>query len=645
MSSLHKLLDKQLARARRPDGSLDLERLCTLVSQSYEAEERDRRRIDRANLLMAEEVEQAHAQLQATVESLRVQNTRFDAALQNMGQGLCLFDRERRLVVVNRRFQEMFGVDEARLNGVGLTEYAALCSSHSDDMAATACEREALLALALKPSRGMLQQDRADGRIIVVAHEPMADGGFVHTFDDVTAWRTADAKMAHMASHDALTDLPNRTLLNDRLEYALAHRHEGRGCALLYIDLDRFKSVNDSLGHPAGDQLLIEVTQRLRHIVRGTDTVARLGGDEFAILVDDIVGGVALSDLAQRIVSVLEQPFDIDGHLAIIGASIGIAMAPQDGADPIVLTKRADLALYQAKATGRGRFCFFEPQMDSAAQGRREVEVELRRALQGHQFELHYQPVMDLASQSVTGCEALLRWRSPGRGLVPPDRFVPLAEELGLIVAIGDWVLRQSCLDAAGWPGELRLAVNVSPKQVEQGEGLVRSVRGALQASGLPAHRLELEITESVLMARTAATLQTLLELRELGVKIVMDDFGVGYSSLSYLRSFPFDKVKIDKSFIQEIGQRADALAIVRAVSGMCKSLGISSTAEGVETAEQLFGVADHECTQAQGYLFSRPVPNDRLAAVLEQLRDSAPQRPPGLPAAVRLTEVLAPAP
>lgn len=620
MPELHRLLRKQLARAQGPGGELDVQRLLALVSATYEDDERDRRRIDRANQLMAEEIETAQRELQASMESLRQQNTRFDAALQNMGQGLCMFDRERHLVVANRRFIDMFELQGENLVGLPLADVARRCASRCDDAGTVARESEALVALALKPTRGMLQQERADGRILVVAHEPMGDGGFVHTFDDVTAWRAADAKMARMASHDTLTDLPNRMLLREHLEYALAHRHDGRGCALLYVDLDRFKAVNDTLGHPAGDQLLIQVTQRLRQIVRGTDTVARLGGDEFAVLLDGLSAGFDVAEIAERIVQALEQPFDLDGQTANIGASIGIALAPEHGVDADVLTKRADLALYQAKGAGRGRWCFFEPEMDTAAQGRREIEVELRRALAGDEFEVYYQPVVELQDQRVSGCEALLRWHSPSRGMVPPDRFIPLAEELGLIVGIGDWVLRRACQDAARWPGELSVAVNVSARQFQQGEALVASVTSALQDAGLAPQRLELEITETLLMGDNAATLQTLLRLREMGVRIVMDDFGIGYSSLAYLRSFPFDKVKIDKSFVQEIGERADALAIVRAVSGLCNSLGVASTAEGVETNEQLDSVTDHECTQAQGYLFSKPVPNRELPELLARL-------------------------
>ncbi len=617
----HRLLTRQLSRCRRADGEVDVDALLALVHATYEEDDRDRARVEHANRLMCEEIEAAQAELRASVAELRVQNARFDAALQHMGRGLCMFDGQRRLVVHNRRFVELFGLEGMALVGRRWDEMAALCVSHTGDVQAIEHELQTLRQLCGADGHQAVQMERADGRIMMVVHEPVPDaGGFVHTFTDVTDRRRVDAEMARMASHDALTQLPNRMLLQQRLELALVHRPEGRQCALMYVDLDRFKAVNDTLGHPAGDLLLVQVTERLRRVVRGSDTVARLGGDEFAILLEGLPEGFRLGDLAQRIVHSLEQPFDLEGHTANIGASIGIALAPRDGHDPVVLTKRADMALYEAKSAGRGRYCFFESGMDDAARARREIELELRGALERGEFTLHYQPVMDLARQRVSGCEALLRWQSPGRGLVLPDRFIPLAEELGLIVPIGGWVLQRACADAMTWPAHLRVAVNVSVRQLAQGEVLALAVQQALAESGLAADRLELEITESVLMTESEATLATLQALKALGVRIVMDDFGIGYSSLAYLRSFPFDKVKIDRSFVREIGQRADALAIVRAVSSLCGSLGIASTAEGVETAEQLDHVTDHACTEAQGYLFSRPVPQSELPALLAAL-------------------------
>lgn len=621
MAELHKLLAKQLTRSTRADGTVDLDALCRLVSLSYADDERDRRRIDRANLLMADEIEVARRDMERLVETLKVQNTRFEAALENMSQGLCMFDRERRLVVCNRRYLEMFQLQDADIIGKTLAEVLTHVNCGTP-AGADACRHSAqeYLTLALSPTSGVLQRDCPDGRIIMIAHEPLPDGGFVHTFDDVTAWRAANARMARMASHDALTDLPNRLLLRERLDYALAHRGPEQSCALLCLDLDRFKSVNDSLGHPAGDALLQQVTQRLRALVRGTDTVARLGGDEFAILLDRLPPDARVEELAERLVSAIEQPFDLDGQLANVGVSIGIALAPRDGNDPVTLIKAADLALYDAKAAGRGCFSFFQAGMDTAAKGRRLLELDLRRALKDAEFELYYQPLMNVGDRKVAGFEALLRWNCPRRGMVQPDVFIPLAEELGLIVQVGDWVLARACRDAMLWPDDMKLAVNVSAKQFLQGGALIESVQTALRDSGLAPQRLELEITETVLMDSSSATLATLYRLRELGVHIVMDDFGIGYSSLAYLRSFPFDKVKIDKSFVQEIGQKSDAMAIIRAVSGLCSSLGIASTAEGVETAEQLRLVTAEDCTEVQGYLFSRPIPGGQIPQLLQRL-------------------------
>ncbi|BDI05603.1 putative bifunctional diguanylate cyclase/phosphodiesterase [Sphaerotilus microaerophilus] len=610
---MHKLLVKQLQRARCGEGQVDLDRLCTLVSSAYDDDERDRQRIARANRLMGEEIDEAHRRLEAVVDSLQVQNTRFEAALENMSQGLCMFDVQQRLAVCNRRFAAMFGLDAAAQVGRRLVEAHSDCDPQGQPISP-------YLALMHSARRTALQRDCTDGRILVVTHEPLPDGGCVQTYDDVTAWRLADARMARMASHDALTDLPNRVLLRDRIDNALATRAADRHVALMCLDLDRFKAVNDSLGHPAGDALLLQVTQRLRQHVRASDTIARLGGDEFAILLDQLSPVANPEELAERLVHAIEQPYDLDGQTANIGVSIGIALAPRDGEDAVTLVKRADLALYNAKASGRGRHSFFDPAMDEAAQDRRTLEIDLRRALEVGEFELHYQPLLHVNSQQVSGFEALLRWRHPQRGLVPPGDFIPMAEDLGLIVPIGDWVLRRACRDAAQWPTPLRVAVNVSARQFTLGQGLVDSVRTALADAGLRAERLELEITESVLMDHNAATLEVLHALRGDGVHIVMDDFGIGYSSLAYLRSFPFDKVKIDRSFVHEVSHKADALAIIRAVSGLCSSLGIASTAEGVETAEQLNLVAREDCTEVQGYLFSRPVPEGDIPTLLARL-------------------------
>jgi diguanylate cyclase (GGDEF)-like protein len=387
---------------------------------------------------------------------------------------------------------------------------------------------------------------------------------------------------------------------------------------VLCLDLDHFKNINDTLGHSVGDALLCAVTSRLRACVREADLVVRTGGDEFSIVQAGIDLPVGASTLAQRIIAEFHAPFDLGDHQVAIGTSIGIAIAPDDGSDPDQLLKNADMALYRAKANGRETFCFFEPEMDAKAQARRLLEIDLRKALAVGEFELHYQPVVNLEHNRISGFEALLRWNHPTRGKVSPDEFIPLAEETGLIVPIGEWVIRQACMEARTWPSDLQVAVNVSPLQF-RGKTLVATVVSALAFAAFPAHRLELEITEAVLLQNNEATLSVLHQLRGLGVKISMDDFGTGYSSLSYLRSFPFDKIKIDQSFVRDLANNPDSIAIIRAVTGLGESFGMVTTAEGVETQEQLEQMRAEGCTEAQGYLFSKPQPASEVAHILSR--------------------------
>jgi diguanylate cyclase (GGDEF)-like protein len=437
----------------------------------------------------------------------------------------------------------------------------------------------------------------------------MPGRGWVATFEDITEWQQAQAQISHMARHDALTNLPNRTLFREQLEQALRRVTRNEMVAVLCLDLDRFKGVNDSLGHPIGDELLKEVARRLSGCIREGDTVSRLGGDEFAIVLAGAKLQIAeVSALAGRLIEAVGAPCIIQGHQMIIGTSIGISVAPNDGSDPDQLLKNADMALYRAKADGRGAYRFFETEMDAQAQARRLLELDLRAALLHGEFVVHYQPIHDITTDRISCFEALVRWNHPLRGMIPPANFIPLAEETGLIIPIGDWVLRTACKDAAGWSQDVRIAVNLSPVQFKN-RNLVTSVMAALSASGLIAKRLELEITESVLLQDSEATLAILHTLRGFGVRISMDDFGTGYSSLSYLRSFPFDKIKIDRSFVHELATRSDSMAIIRAVTGLGKSLGISTTAEGVETREQLALLRSEGCDEVQGNLFSSPRP------------------------------------
>ena len=439
--------------------------------------------------------------------------------------------------------------------------------------------------------------------------------------EHLSARRNLEQRLEHMAHHDALTDLPNRVRLRQTMERELARVQRGENLAVLCLDLDHFKSVNDTLGHPVGDSLLKAVAERLRQKVRDTDIVARLGGDEFAIVqiaAEQPRGAIVLAD---RLIEALSKPFDLTGHQLVIGTSIGIALAPSDGLDTDQLIKNADMALYRAKADGRGVFRFFEPEMDAKMQARRTLEIDLRKALVEGEFELFYQPLVNLQSNEISGFEALLRWNHPTRGLVPPSEFIPIAEEMGLIVPLGEQVLRQACTEAAGWPGDIRVAVNLSPVQFKS-KTLALAVTTALASSGLPPQRLELEITESVLLQDNEATLTTLHQLRALGVRISMDDFGTGYSSLSYLRSFPFDKIKIDQSFVQDMsGGEDDSVAIIRAVAGLGRNLGMATTAEGVETQEQLGYLRQEGCSEVHGYLFSRPMPARDVPSLLEKVR------------------------
>jgi diguanylate cyclase (GGDEF)-like protein len=430
----------------------------------------------------------------------------------------------------------------------------------------------------------------------------------------------SEAHSRYLAYHDALTGLGNRLMFRQELENGLAQaRRENKSLAVLFVDLDGFKSVNDTLGHSVGDGLLKQIASRLRDELQESDLIARLGGDEFAVLrlsADQPAGAIAL---AVQIIDAVAAPWSIDGHQLAVGASVGIAVANDGLGDPESLLRSADLAMYRAKAEGRGTYRLFDPQMDAGARARRSLEIELRAAVANGDFKLFYQPLVNLKSKQVSGFEALMRWRHATRGMIPPSDFIPLAEELGLIIPLGEWALRQACAEAATWPGDLKIAVNLSPIQFQRGN-LVPSVVNALASSGLDPRRLELEITESVMLGRTDRNLAMLKQLRELGVRISMDDFGTGYSSLSYLRSFQFDKIKIDQSFIRDLSSNEECHAIVSAIVNLGASFGIATTAEGVETEEQLNCLDGKGCTEVQGRLFSMPVPTDEIPQLLKTI-------------------------
>ena len=561
-------------------------------------------------------------------EKLRIRNLQFDTAINNMSQGLCFFDAAQRLIVCNGRYIEMYGLPPNRV-GPG-THLAEIVDMRFEAGSCPAMTRDEYLkwrnSVAVSATATNSVVELRDGRTFEIRHRPMPDSGWVATHEDITEQRRSEIRIEHMAHHDALTDLANRVLLNERLEHALigaARRDEM--VAIHHLDLDQFKAVNDTLGHPGGDKLLKMVADRLRLLVRENDTVARMGGDEFAI-VQIAADPTDATTLAQRIIRTMSEPFDIDGHRAMIGASIGIAVGPGDGLSPDELLRNADLALYRAKDEGRGTFRFFEPGMDLQMQVRRIMEHDLRKALAAGELELYYQPIVNLANNEISGFEALLRWNHPTRGLVAPNAFIPLAEEIGLIVPIGEWVIKQACATAALWPEDIHVAVNISAAQFRS-PGLTQIIVAALAASGLCPTRLEIEITETVLLQDKETTLDALHQLRALGVRIAMDDFGTGYSSLTYLQCFPFDKIKIDRSFVKDIAENAGSLNIVRAVAALANGLGMKATAEGVETKEQLDTIISEGCTEMQGFLFSHPLPAREIERLFLSRREKPRER------------------
>lgn len=553
-------------------------------------------------------------------EKLQAQNVQLDAALNNMAQGLAMFDAGQRLIVCNDRYAEMYGLTPEQVKpGTTLQQILEyrIANDHIEGRTTDELLESMLTRVPYAGGAGYYTTRLGDGRCIAVAVQPMSDGGRVTTYQDITEQRRSEAKIAHMALHDTLTGLPNRALFNERLEHALTRVSRGEIVATHLLDLDHFKNVNDTLGHPVGDKLLTMVADRLRTLVRETDTIARMGGDEFALIQVGIAQPSDATILAERIIEVVSRPYDIDGQQVVIGTSIGIAMGPADGSSPDQLMRNADLALYRSKGQGRGVCRFFEPEMDEQMQTRRVMENDLRKALISGEFELHYQPVVNLNSNEVSGVEALIRWHHPEKGMISPGEFIPLAEENGFIIPLGEWALKSACNAARDWPDNMRVAVNISPVQFRK-PGLVQTVVSALATAGLPAERLELEITEAVLLEDNDATLAMLHQLRELGVRIAMDDFGTGYSSLSYLQRFPFDKIKIDRSFINGMADGASSRGIIRAIAALANGLGMATTAEGVETQQQRDAVKSEGCTEMQGFLFSKPLTDREMKQLLQ---------------------------
>ncbi|MBI5319788.1 EAL domain-containing protein [Bradyrhizobium sp.] len=573
-------------------------------------------------LLVVRKLSDQHRQSQ---RRLTLEKRRLDTAVNHMTQGLLLFDSSQRLVICNRRYIEMYGLSADVVKpGCSFREIIA----HRKESGSFTGNVGQYVERVLRDidQRNAMVIDTPDGRSIQVVNEPLADGGWVATHEDITERRRVEERITHLAHYDALTDLPNRALFHEQIKLELSHASADRQLAVLYIDIDEFKSVNDSLGHLIGDELLKSVAASLRGCVRESDFVARLGGDEFAIVLTSVSDPGDVADLVDRVYAAIRTPYDCLGHQVTADASIGIALAPQDGSDLDQILKNADLAMYAAKAAGRRTHRFFEPVMDAQVRARRQLEMDLRQAIADGGFEVYYQPCLSLRDGSITGCEALVRWRHPERGLISPAEFVPIAEDTGLINQLGEWVLATACMEAAKWSDHVKLAVNVSPVQFKSGT-LALKVIAALATSGLPASRLELEITEAVLIRDDDAALAILHQLRAIGVRIALDDFGTGYSSLSYLKRFPFDKIKIDRCFVTDIAGPDGSAGIVRAVVSIATERNMTTTAEGVETAEQQRILRELGCSEMQGYLFSAPKSADVVREMLTAHR-AAPAQP-----------------
>jgi diguanylate cyclase (GGDEF)-like protein/PAS domain S-box-containing protein len=546
-------------------------------------------------------------------EQLARINMQLDAALENMSQGICLLDADGRLMLTNRRLREMYRfTDHDVPNGL---EVRALIEKFADAHGQDDFSVDAFLTAIPSETDRVLQL--ADGRIMQIHRAPTPDGGWVATHEDITERERISRQVTHLAYHDALTGLANRAEFNRKGGVILAQG--GEGASVLLVDLDRFKSVNDTFGHAAGDRLLAIAADRMRDLVQPGDIVARLGGDEFAILqVERDDQREAAVSLAARMIESLARPFDLGGRQALVGASIGIALRTQDGDSVETLLHRADLALYEVKSSGRNSCRIYDEVLGARAHEKHELEGDLRKAIGAGEFELHYQPLVSLLNREICGVEGLLRWRHPEKGLLSPDRFIQLAEDSGLIVPLGEFVIRQACTDAANWPDHIKVAINISPTHIKR-RTLLETIAEALLQSGLDADRLEVEVTETVLMQQDEDVLSELHQLRHLGLSVALDDFGTGFSSLSHLRMFSFDKVKIDRTFVAEIAERPDSAAIVCAVTGLARALGMVTTAEGIETEHQAQILLAAGCTQGQGYLFGKAQPAAQLQATFFQ--------------------------
>ena len=561
--------------------------------------------------------------MRAQRDALAAANYNLDGAMANMSQGLSVFDADNRLRLANPQFYAISGLrpDEAAPGADCLDLIRLAAARAGTDVPADLIRR---VRTGLKRRRLAKLTSAFGARTVTMTHAPMPEGGWLATLEDVTERHSAEKRIAFLATHDDLTKLPNRVLFAERVEQAIARAKRGQGFAIHCLDLDHFKQVNDTLGHALGDALLCEVTARLKSTIRDVDTVARLGGDEFAVVQANVSDDEECSAMARTLIDTVGAPYRIQGQDVVIGVSIGISRAPGNGLDLGQLLKGADAALYRAKDMGRGSWHFFEETMEHALQARREIEHDLRHATANGELEVYYQPLLDVSTMEIRGFEALVRWNHPVKGLVPPNAFIPIAEETGLINEIGRWVTRAACKQAAAW-GAVRIAINVSAVQLRD-PGFTAMVESALADSDLPAARLELEITESVFMDHRLQATSQLLALKAMGVHFAMDDFGTGYSSLSNLRSFPFSRIKIDLSFVRDLGQQNGAEQIIRTILMLGKTLGMQVTAEGVETRKQLKFLEDEGCDTIQGYLVGRPLRAPQVPEILGRTDD-----PPGV--------------
>lgn len=611
---MNKLFEEQLARCQGNNGKLDLEKLAGLVSAAYEEAKANQESAEQSMTRMAEE---RALELAERSEELKTKDTLFETALEHMSNGLCVISADLHLIACNKRYAEMYALPE-ELTKPG-TELEKIVEYRTEARLFEGNDpgEDIKAHITSEPgaSESGLLYRLTDGRVFSVAYQPMPDGGWVTTHDDITKLHEVKSELEHLAYHDPLTKLPNRILFLQRMEEALAPNRAHNPFSVLCVDLDGFKAVNDTLGHASGDKLLQHVAQRLESCVRKGDTIARMGGDEFSIILRTLKPEYA-EVVAERILKELKKPFVIDAQEVIIDASVGIASSPADGKEADALLQRADLALYDVKDNGRGDFRFFEAEMNQKMRDRREMEADLRLAVSRGEFDLHYQPILNIASQKTSVVEVLLRWNHPTKGPISPVDFIPVAEDVGLIVPIGEWVIYEAFSRAASWPDDISIAVNVSTIQLRRAD-MASVVTQALATTGLKASRAEIEITESAFLEDDEQTLTTLHRLRELGVKIALDDFGTGYSALSYLLNFPFDKIKIDGSFVRglstEKGQGAKE--ILSAMAYLGQQLGMRTTAECIETEEDLRHVQLNGYTEAQGYFICRPLP----AADVEQ--------------------------